>query len=56
MSDFGPFSRDLPFLLSPDLKEWLLPADGSAHFVQADSVRTRLPGRYGIRQARRAPA
>jgi transposase len=36
-----PFDRDQPFLLPPDVKDWL-PADDIAHFIVAAVERVRL--------------
>jgi transposase len=41
MTSYVPFDRDQPFLLPPDLKEWL-PADDIAHFIIAAAERVRL--------------
>jgi transposase len=41
MTTFVPFDRDQPFLLPPDLKDWL-PEDDIAHFVVAAVERVRL--------------
>jgi transposase len=41
MSTYVPFDRDQPFLLPPDLKDWL-PADDIAHFIVAAVERVRL--------------
>lgn len=41
MTTYAPFDRDQPFLLPPDLKDWL-PADDIAHFIVAAVERVRL--------------
>ena len=41
MTTYAPFDRDQPFLLPPDLKDWL-PEDDIAHFVVAAAERVRL--------------
>src|SRR5688572_12364294 len=41
MTTFVPFDRDQPFLLPPDLKDWL-PEDDIAHFIVAAVERVRL--------------
>ena len=41
MTTFVPFDRDQPFLLPPDLKDWL-PQDDIAHFIVAAVGRVRL--------------
>jgi transposase len=41
MTTFVPFDRDQPFLLPPDLKDWL-PQDDIAHFIVAAVERVRL--------------
>jgi transposase len=41
MTQFIPFSRDQPFLLPPDVKDWV-PADDVAHFVVAAVERVPL--------------
>jgi hypothetical protein len=41
MTTYVPFDRDQPFLLPPDLKEWL-PEDDIAHFIVAAVDRVRL--------------
>jgi transposase len=41
MTTYVPFDRDQPFLLPPDLKDWL-PADDIAHFIVAAVERVRL--------------
>ena len=43
MTTYVPFDRDQPFLLPPDLKDWL-PEDGLAHFIVAAVERVRLGG------------
>ena len=45
MTTYVPFDRDQPYLLPPDLKEWL-PADDIAHFIIAAVDRVRL-GAFG---------
>ena len=50
MTTYMPFDRDQPFLLPPDLKDWL-PKDDIAHFIVAAVERVRL-GAFGTnRQA-----
>jgi transposase len=41
MTSYVPFDRDQPFLLPPDLKDWL-PEDDLAHFIAAAVERVRL--------------
>src|ERR1043166_934151 len=41
MTTYMPFDRDQPFLLPPDLKDWL-PEDDVAHFIVAAAERVRL--------------
>ena len=41
MRTYAPFDRDQPFLLPPDLKDWL-PEDDLAHFIVAAAERVRL--------------
>jgi transposase len=41
MTTYAPFDRDQPFLLPPDLKDWL-PEDDIAHFIVAAAERVRL--------------
>lgn len=41
MTTYAPFDRDQPFLLPPDLKDWL-PEDDFAHFIVAAAERVRL--------------
>jgi transposase len=41
MTTYMPFDREQPFLLPPDVKDWL-PADDIAHFVVAAVERVRL--------------
>ncbi len=41
MTTYVPFDRDQPFLLPPDLKDWL-PEDDIAHFIVAAAERVRL--------------
>src|SRR5579859_769167 len=41
MTTYVPFDRDQPFLLPPDLKDWL-PADDIVHFIVAAAGRVRL--------------
>src|SRR4051812_17067939 len=41
MTTYAPFDRDQPFLLPPDLKDWL-PEDDLAHFIVAAAERVRL--------------
>jgi hypothetical protein len=45
MTTYMAFDRDQPFLLPPDLKDWL-PEDDIAHFIVAAVERVRL-GRSG---------
>ena len=40
MTSYVPFDRSQPFLLPPDLKDWL-PEDDVAHFVVAAADRVR---------------
>jgi hypothetical protein len=48
MTTHAPFERAQPFLLPPDLKDWL-PADGIAHFMLA-AERVRLGRSAPIRR------
>ena len=41
MTNYVPFERDQPFLLPPDLKDWL-PEDDVARFIVAAADRVRL--------------
>lgn len=41
MTTYVPFDRNQPFLLPPDLKDWL-PEDDVAHFIVAAAERVRL--------------
>lgn len=41
MTTYAPFDRDQPFLLPPDLKDWL-PEDDVAHFIVAAVDRVRV--------------
>ena len=41
MTTYAPFDRDQPFLLPPDLKDWL-PEDDLAHFIVAAAERVWL--------------
>lgn len=41
MTTYAPFDRDQPFLLPPDVKDWL-PEDDLAHFIVAAAERVRL--------------
>jgi transposase len=41
MTSYAPFDRDQPFLLPPDLKDWL-PEDDLAHFIVAAAERVWL--------------
>lgn len=41
MTTYMPFDREQPFLLPPDVKDWL-PADDIAHFIVAAVERVRL--------------
>lgn len=41
MTTYAPFDRDQPFLLPPDLRDWL-PEDDIAHFIVAAVERVRL--------------
>ena len=50
MTTYAPFDRDQPFLLPPDLKEWL-PEDDLAHFIVAAAERVRLGAFRTNRQA-----
>src|SRR3954447_11402892 len=50
MTTYAPFDRDQPFLLPPDLKEWL-PEDDLAHFLVAAAERVRLGAFRTKRQA-----
>jgi transposase len=50
MTTYAPFDRDQPFLLPPDLKEWL-PEDDLAHFLVAAAERVRLGAFRTNRQA-----
>lgn len=50
MTSYAPFDRDQPFLLPPDLKEWL-PEDDLAHFIVAATERVRLGAFRTNRQA-----
>jgi len=50
MTTYAPFDRDQPFLLPPDLKDWL-PEDDLAHFVVAAVERVRLGAFRTNRQA-----
>lgn len=45
MTTYVPFDRDQPFLLPPDMKDWL-PADDLVHFIVAAVDRVRL-GAFG---------
>src|SRR4051794_24316245 len=50
MTTYAPFDRDQPFLLPPDLKDWL-PEDDLAHFIVAAAERVRLGAFGSNRQA-----
>jgi len=50
MTRYVPFDRDQPFLLPPDLKDWL-PEDDLAHFIVAAVDRARLGAFRTNRQA-----
>ena len=50
MTTYAPFDRDQPFLLPPDLKDWL-PEDDLAHFIVAAAERVRLGAFCSNRQA-----
>src|SRR3954447_23310216 len=50
MTTYAPFDRDQPFLLPPDLKDWL-PEDDLAHFIVAAVERVRLGAFRTNRQA-----
>jgi transposase len=50
MTTYAPFDRDQPFLLPPDLKDWL-PEDDLAHFIVAAAERVRLGAFCTNRQA-----
>jgi transposase len=50
MTTYAPFDRDQPFLLPPDLKDWL-PEDDLAHFIVAAAERVRLGAFRTNRQA-----
>jgi transposase len=50
MTTYVPFDRDQPFLLPPDLKDWL-PEDDIAHFIVAAVERVRLGAFRTNRQA-----
>ena len=50
MTTYAPFDRDQPFLLPPDLKDWL-PEDDIAHFIVAAVERVRLGEFQTNRQA-----
>ena len=41
MTTYALFDRDQPFLLPPDLKDWL-PEDDLAHFIVGAAERVRL--------------
>jgi transposase len=41
MTTYVPFDREQPFVLPPDVKDWL-PADDIAHFIVAAAERVRL--------------
>src|SRR3954467_8809669 len=49
MTTYAPFDRDPPFLLPPDLKDWL-PEDDLAHFIVAAAERVRLGAFWTNRQ------
>ena len=50
MTTYSPFDRDQPFLLPPDLKNWLS-EDDLAHFIVAAAERVRLGAFRSNRQA-----
>ena len=50
MTSYAPFDRDQPFLLPPDLRDWL-PEDDFAHFIVAAAERVRLGAFRTNRQA-----
>jgi transposase len=50
MTTYAPFDREQPFLLPPDLKDWL-PDDDLAHFIVAAAERVRLGAFRTNRQA-----
>ena len=50
MTTYAPFDRAQPFLLPPDLKDWL-PEDELAHFIVAAAERVRLGAFRTNRQA-----
>src|SRR4051794_22116167 len=50
MTTYAPFDRDQPFLLPPDLKDWL-PEDDLAHFIVAAAERVRQGAVWTNRQA-----
>src|SRR4051794_38357745 len=50
MTRYVAFDRDQPFLLPPDLKDWL-PEDDLAHFIVAAAERGRLRAFRANRQA-----
>jgi transposase len=50
MTTYAPFDRDQPFLLPPDLKDWL-PEDDLGHFIVAAAERVRLGAFRTNRQA-----
>ena len=52
MTTYVPFNRDQPFLLPPDLKDWL-PQDDIAHFIVAAVERVRLGAFREQRASRR---
>jgi len=50
MTTYAPFDRDQPFLLPPDLKDWL-PADDIVHFIVSAVERVRLDEFHTNRQS-----
>src|ERR1044071_6155545 len=50
MTTYAPYDRDQPFLLPPDLKDWLR-EDDLAHFIVAAAERVRLGAFRTNRQA-----
>jgi transposase len=54
MTTYVPFDRDQPFLLPPDVKDWL-PQDDIAHFIVAAVDRVRLGAFHSNRQASGKP-
>jgi transposase len=54
MTTYVPFDRDQPFLLPPDLKDWL-PENDIAHFIVSAAERVRLGAFHTNRQASGKP-